>query len=200
MLCSDSVCFVYFVQKNGARLKCSACKIIAHTHCIPALVETVKFTCKPTFRDVGPRQYREQTATHHHWVHRRNQKGKCKACNKVSYEGKGKVFYGQVPPRGESSTTKCGVNYQLLSCSNLLKYPNGEHLVAVNHNQLRTMASQTVDPIDWSHPTPSWAVPPERLVHSINRCSSATVGIRSCNLQHARQPPCLRGHSGYIAE
>lgn len=71
-------------QKSGARMKCSACKIIAHTGCIAALVEKVKFLCKPTFRDVGPRQYREQTATHHHWVHRRNQKGKCKQCGKVS--------------------------------------------------------------------------------------------------------------------
>ena len=44
------------------------------------------------------------------------------------------------------------------------------------------MASETVDPIHWSHPQPSWAVPPERLVHSINRCSSASAGIRSCNL------------------
>ena len=51
------------------------------------------------------------------------------------------------------------------------------------------MASETVDPIDWSHLPPLWAVPSERLVHSINRCSSATAGIRSCNLQHARQPP-----------
>lgn len=68
--------------KSGPRMKCSACKIIAHTGCIAALVERVKFPCKPTFRDVGPRQYREQTATHHHWVHRRNQKGKCKQCGK----------------------------------------------------------------------------------------------------------------------
>ena len=44
------------------------------------------------------------------------------------------------------------------------------------------MASETVDPIDWSHLPPSGAVPPEHLVHSINRCSSATAGIRSCNL------------------
>ena len=28
---------------------------------------------------------------------------------------KGKVFYGQEPPRGESTTTECGVNYQLLA-------------------------------------------------------------------------------------
>ena len=34
------------------------------------------------------------------------------------------------------------------------------------------MASETEDPIDWSHPPPSWAVPPERLVHSINHCTS----------------------------
>ena len=28
---------------------------------------------------------------------------------------KGKVFYGQQPPSGESTTTECGVNYQLLA-------------------------------------------------------------------------------------
>ena len=63
--------------------------------------------------------------------------------------------------------------------SNLLKQPNGELLVAVNHNQLRIMASKAVDPIDWSHPPPSWAVPFERLVHSINQCSLS--GTRTCN-------------------
>ena len=41
------------------------------------------------------------------------------------------------------------------TCSNLLKQPNEELLVAVNHNQLRTMASETVDTIDWSHPHPA---------------------------------------------
>ena len=28
---------------------------------------------------------------------------------------KGKVFYGQEPPSGKSTTTECGVNYQLLA-------------------------------------------------------------------------------------
>ena len=37
----------------------------------------------------------------------------------------------------------------------------------------------TVDPIDWSHPPPSWAVPPERLLHSINQCNLS--GNRTCN-------------------
>ena len=45
------------------------------------------------------------------------------------------------------------------TCSNVLKQPNGELQVAVNHNQLRTMASETVDPIDWSHPHPHGQYP-----------------------------------------
>ena len=69
------------------------------------------------------------------------------------------------------------------SCSNVVKQKNGELLVAVNHNQHRTgqkkMASETVDPIDWSHPPPSWAVPPVRHVHSINQCNLS--GTRTCN-------------------
>ena len=40
------------------------------------------------------------------------------------------------------------------TCSNVLKKSNGELLVALNHNQLRIMASETVDPIYWSHPHP----------------------------------------------
>ena len=58
---------------------------------------------------------------------------------------------------------------------------NGELLVAVDHNQLWIIASETVASIVWSHLPPSWAAPPECLVHSINLCSSATARIRSCN-------------------
>ena len=35
--------------------------------------------------------------------------------NSYIYYIKGKVFYGQEPPSGESTTTECGVNYQLLA-------------------------------------------------------------------------------------
>ena len=77
------------------------------------------------------------------------------------------------------------------TCSNELKQPNGKLLVAVNRNQLRIMATETVDPIDWSHPPPAWAVPPERLVHSINRCKLS--GNRTCNIS-------MRGnHLAYAA-
>ena len=36
----------------------------------------------------------------------------------LTVKGKGillKVFYGQKPPSGESTTTECGFNYQLLA-------------------------------------------------------------------------------------
>ena len=33
----------------------------------------------------------------------------------VACKGKGKVVYGQEPPSEESTTTECGVNYQLLA-------------------------------------------------------------------------------------
>ncbi|XP_039453074.1 eye-specific diacylglycerol kinase isoform X4 [Culex pipiens pallens] len=70
--------------KHGPRMKCSACKIITHASCISALMERTQLQCKPTFRDVGVRQYREQTKTTHHWIHRRTEKGKCKQCGKQS--------------------------------------------------------------------------------------------------------------------
>ena len=64
-----------------------------------------------------------------------------------------KVFYDQEPPSGESTTPECEVNYQLLAVI------YWELLVAVNHNQLRTMASETADPIGWSHPHPQGQYP-----------------------------------------
>ncbi|KAF2903245.1 hypothetical protein ILUMI_02941 [Ignelater luminosus] len=73
--------------KHGPRMKCSACNVVAHQSCITILTDRIRFTCKPTFRDVGVRQYREQTIIHHHWVHRRSEKGKCMQCGK-SFQSK----------------------------------------------------------------------------------------------------------------
>lgn len=64
-------------------MKCAACRVVAHAVC----ASTLSFACKSSFRDVGVRQYREQTTTHHHWVHRRSQKGKCANCGK-SFQSK----------------------------------------------------------------------------------------------------------------
>ena len=38
-----------------------------------------------------------------------------KTCIYMMVKVKGKVFYGQEPPSGESTKTESGVNYQLLS-------------------------------------------------------------------------------------
>ncbi|XP_015607660.1 eye-specific diacylglycerol kinase isoform X2 [Cephus cinctus] len=80
---SGDFCYVNDCSKHGPRLKCAACRVVAHACC----AGTLGFACKPSFRDVGVRQYREQTSTHHHWVHRRSQKGKCANCGK-SFQSK----------------------------------------------------------------------------------------------------------------
>ncbi|XP_070162667.1 eye-specific diacylglycerol kinase isoform X2 [Polyergus mexicanus] len=80
---SGEFCYVNDCSKHGPRLKCPACRVVTHACCVASL----EFACKPSFRDVGVRQYREQTTTHHHWVHRRYQKGKCANCGK-SFQSK----------------------------------------------------------------------------------------------------------------
>ncbi|TDG41830.1 hypothetical protein AWZ03_011745 [Drosophila navojoa] len=79
----DLCCLNEECIKSGQRMKCSACQLIAHQNCIPMVNEKTQLACKPTYRDVGIRQYREQTTTHHHWVHRKLEKGKCKQCGKA---------------------------------------------------------------------------------------------------------------------
>ncbi|XP_022111888.1 diacylglycerol kinase zeta-like isoform X4 [Acanthaster planci] len=74
-------CLVSQYWKTGSRRKCAACKIIVHTACMLQL-ERINFKCKPTFRDAGIRNYRENQVVRHHWVHRRRQDGKCKQCGK----------------------------------------------------------------------------------------------------------------------
>ena len=80
---------------------------------------------------------------------------------------------------------------------------NVELLVAGDHNQLWTMASETVDPIDWSHPHPHLQyIPPDlHVLQCVNvgykspRHAAATgawTHMHSC----ARQTYCLCGNSG----
>ncbi|XP_076646918.1 retinal degeneration A isoform X1 [Halictus rubicundus] len=80
---SGDFCYVNDCSKHGPRMKCAACRVVAHAVCAVSL----NFACKSSFRDVGVRQYREQTNTQHHWVHRRSQKGKCSNCGK-SFQSK----------------------------------------------------------------------------------------------------------------
>ena len=76
-----------------------------------------------------------------------------------------------------------------------------EFLVAVDHNQLLTTASETVDPIDWSHPPLSWAVPPElHVLYGVNVQIArlvAPTGTRTRVHGYDRPTHYLCGHSGY---
>ena len=56
------------------------------------------------------------------------------------------------------------------------------------------MASETVDPFDWSHPPPSWTVPPERLVHSINQCNLSAGTERVTTACEATTLPVWSGY------
>ena len=90
--------------------------------------------------------------------------------------------------------------------SNLLKSPNGEFLVAVDHNQLRTMASETVSPIDWSQPPPYTGQYPLSSTYCTVQCGlqitrlATLTEMRTCDLRNARPTHCLCGHSGYKIE
>ncbi|CDI97127.1 Diacylglycerol kinase zeta [Echinococcus multilocularis] len=74
---SDSQC-----TKAGPRKKCSSCRIICHTACIPRL----DAKCKPTFRRAVSSTYRnkndDQTVVRHHWVLRRQKEDRCQACGR----------------------------------------------------------------------------------------------------------------------
>ena len=59
-------------------------------------------------------------------------------------------------------------------------------LVAVDHNQLRTMALETVDPINWLHPPHSCAVPPEiQVLHSVKTVYKSQDLLHQPGLEHA---------------
>ena len=68
-----------------------------------------------------------------------------------------KVFYGQKPPNGESTTTECVVNHQLFAVTTELAQWGTSS--CCRPQQLRTMASEAVDPIDWSYPHPHGSTP-----------------------------------------
>ena len=63
------------------------------------------------------------------------------------------VFYGQEPPSGESTTTECGFNYQLLAVI-YWSSPMGSSWLQSTTTSYGQWRQKTVDPIDWSHPPP----------------------------------------------
>ena len=69
------------------------------------------------------------------------------------------VLVGEPILTPSSNPALRGVNLEVIG---------GTTLVAVDHNKLRTIALETVDPIDWYHPPPSWAVLGISFAHQEN--------------------------------
>ena len=96
---------------------------------------------------------------------------------------KGKVFYGQEPPCGESTTTEFGVNYQLLA-------------VITEVAQWGTLSCSRPQPAmdnairdgrcNWlvAPPPPSWGVPPEvHILHSVNAANKLQDLLQQLGLE-----------------
>ena len=67
------------------------------------------------------------------------------------------------------------------------------------------MASETVDPIDWSHPPPSWAVPTElHVLHGVNAAYKSQVLLHQLGLEQAytgmpdQRTNCAATHGKYL--
>ena len=105
----------------------------------------------------------------------------------------GKLFYGQEPPSRESITTKCGFNCQLLA---VMYWSSPKGTPSCSQPQPATDNGVRDGKSNWLvAPPPSWTVPPERHVHSINQCNHS--GTRTCNRSmlpnwKLRQRNCLR--------
>ena len=121
-------------------------------------------------------------------------------CSLVTY--KGKVVYGQEPPSGESTTTECGFNYQLLAVITEVAQwgaPSCSQPQAATDNGVRDGRS------NWlvAPPTRHRAIPPElHVLHTAMRAanhkSCCTESAANVQLQNARPMHCRCGHSGYM--
>ena len=146
------------------------------------------------------------------WMHA-NFSAVSEAAQEYSYylynKEKRKVFYRLEPPSGESTTKECGDNYQLLAVIYWSSPIWNSYLQSTtkSYGQWRQRRKTRITGCSSHHHGWSHSSPPDRLVHSINRCSSATPGIHSCNLatfgkrgNHlayaATQGIC--GHAGYM--
>ena len=115
------------------------------------------------------------------------------------YLKKGKVVYGQEPPNGESTTTECGFNYQLLAViTEVAKWgaPSCSQPQPATDNGIRDGRS------NWlvAPPTLHRAVPPElHVLHTANHKTCCTESATSVRLQNARPMHGQCGHSGYFS-
>ena len=96
---------------------------------------------------------------------------------------KGKVFYDQGFPWGESTTTACGVNYQLLTVK-LLKCPTGNYWLQSTRTSYRQWR-QLVDPIQFTT-----IKPPLTGQYSLSATCKVQIGVASVG-NRTRHPAVL---------
>ena len=97
------------------------------------------------------------------------------------------MFYGQKCPSEKTTSSECGVGQLSTTCSNVTEVVHGELPVAVDLNQIRTMASKTGDPIDWVLlPSLHRAVPSElHVLHSVNAGYKSQDLLQQLGREHA---------------
>ena len=121
----------------------------------------------------------------------------------------------QYPVKVKSSMTKSLTVENLLyyrmcvqlstTCSNLLKQPNGELLVSVNHYSYEQWRQIREIQLTGRTPTLHYAVPPElHVLHTAMRAGlqitrlAALSEPRTCDLRNARPTHCLCGHLSFV--
>ncbi|XP_055297448.1 eye-specific diacylglycerol kinase-like [Sitodiplosis mosellana] len=75
-------------SKRGPRMKCSACKMVAHTSCMPIITKRQQLSCKPSFIDESTLKMQKKSIIDwplhnpHHWMYHQMEKGEYRQCEK----------------------------------------------------------------------------------------------------------------------
>ena len=94
---------------------------------------------------------------------------------------KGKVLYGQEPPSGESTTTYCVVNYQLVAVTTVVAQWGTPSSQPATDNGVRDGRSNCL-----SHPPPSFTVLPElHVLHGVKAANKSQDLVHQPELEHA---------------
>ena len=113
----------------------------------------------------------------------------------------GKVFYGQEPPSGESTTTECAVNYQLLAAiTEVAQFgtPSCSRPQSATDNGVRDGRSNWLVTLPTLMDSTPWA--PRALYKSVQLSHSQDSFLQPCNLatfsMRGNHLAYDRGHSG----
>lgn len=169
---------------NGHRVKCVGCRMISHEGCISTLND--RFPCKETFRECV-RKYREQTLILHHWVSRRQLKGKCQNCGKTFHSKLGSKF----------SASNIGVICSWCKVS----YHNNEHCFdARKENKVCDLGThkKIIIPPSWIIKLPRKGSFKSSLKNSPKKCTESLTFVANVNRRGVRGIKTTRDHPTFM--